>query len=453
MIDVQRAFEDLAISLCLGLLVGLQRQRAESSVAGFRTFALITLFGTICAILAQDLGGWVVAVGLGGVIAASVVGNLNPPKPANGEGRGITTEIAMLLMFAVGAFVVVGARNVAVAVGCGVAVLLHAKATLHTLAARMVDKDVRAIMQFVLITFIILPVLPDETFGPFAVLNPREIWLMVVLIVGMSLGAYIAYHFLPPQSSLVLGGLLGGMVSSTATTVSYARRAATSMGLVHGAVLVILIATAVMYVRVLAEVGVVAPRHFAAVSPPIFIVLGATVIMSVIAWFSSRRRAGSLAEQGNPTELRSALFFAAMYAIVKLAIAAAKEYLGDRGIYAVAGLSGLTDMDAITLSAARLLNDGRLDATTAWHAILIGTIGNMVFKAAVIASLGGLRLFRRVSVYYAASIVIVVALLAFWPHSPAPAPADSALPGAAAINPARPASPHDGSAFPSPEMP
>jgi uncharacterized membrane protein (DUF4010 family) len=415
-VDVSDAFLNMGIALGLGLLVGMQRERVQEPVAGIRTFPLITMLGALSAMLAEALGGWIVGAALLGVVAAVVIGNLailrdDRRKPA----PGVTTEIAILVMFAVGAFVAVGPREVAVAVGAGVAVLLHAKAPLHALTRRLGDDDIRAIMQFVLLSLIILPVLPNRTLGPLDVLNPRQIWLMVVLVVGISLGGYIAYKFLGQKRGVALAGILGGLISSTATTVSYARRAATSKDQAAASAVVLMLATAVMYGRVLVEIAIVAPRHFTAIAPPVMVMLLVTLGVTLVAWRGVGRGAGELPPQGNPTELKSALMFGAIYAVVLFLIAVSNEHWPQAGLYAVAGLSGLMDMDAITLSTSRMVDEARLDAPSAWRAILIASAANLVFKTGVVAALGSRALLTRIARLYAACILGAALLLLLWP--------------------------------------
>ncbi|MBI1901993.1 MAG: MgtC/SapB family protein, partial [Planctomycetia bacterium] len=187
--------QKLAIAVGLGLLVGLQRERVRSPVAGIRTFALITVLGTISALLAAPFGGWIVGLGAVAVAAMLVVGNLALRRTRHID-PGMTTEVAALLMYGVGAYLVVGHAAIAVAVGGGVALLLHWKAPLHEFVARIGETDVTAIMRFVLVALVIYPVLPDQAYGPYQVLNPKQVWQMVVLIVGISLGGYVAYKLL-----------------------------------------------------------------------------------------------------------------------------------------------------------------------------------------------------------------------------------------------------------------
>ena len=404
-------FQDLGISLLLGLLVGLQRQHVHAPLGGVRTFPLITVFGTVCALLAETYGGWFVAVGLGGVIATTVVGKMTA-QPRDDEHTGLTTAIAVLLMYAVGAYVVIGDWSVAVAVGGAVAILLQLKLELHGLVARLGDADIKAIMQFVLISFIILPVLPDQTFDWYNVLNPREIWLMVVLVVGISLGGYVVWKFFGQQAGIVLGGILGGTISSTATAVSFAKRSRHAPSSVRAAAAVIMISTAVSIVRVVVEMAVVGQSFLLESIVPMSVLVAVAVLLCVASWFGSRRTVEAMPEQDNPTELRSALIFGALYAIILFAVAATKEHFERSGLFVVAVLSGLTDMDAITLSTSRLVSAGRLTAETGWKVIVAAAMANMAFKAGLVAILGHRTLLFRVAILFGLLIVAGGVLMA-----------------------------------------
>jgi uncharacterized membrane protein (DUF4010 family) len=410
------AFQSLGISLGLGLLVGLQRERSGSRVGGFRTFALITVLGTLAAFLAEPLGEWIIVGGLLAVVAAMVTANLVKVRDRSHEpSSGMTTEIAAFVMYCVGAYIVVGHRSVAVAVGGAVAVMLYAKPVLHGLVRRMGENDMRGLMQFALIALVILPVLPDEPFGPFHVLNLREIWWMVVLVSGISLGGYVAFKLFGHRAGAVLGGLLGGLISSTATTVSYAKRASHVESQVAAATLVIMLASTVVYVRLLFEVSLVARPVLPAVAGPLGVMLGTAVALAAIVWVRNRRVQARMPPQDNPTELRAAITFGIMFAIVLVAVAAAKQYLGDRGIFAVAAISGLTDMDAITLSTSRMAADQAIATSTAWRAIIIAAIANLGFKTGIVAVVGGPTLLARVASLFGINALAGVLLLIFWP--------------------------------------
>ena len=407
-------YQQLGVSLLLGLLVGLQRERAEPSVAGIRTFALISMLGTICAWLGLQFGAWVVAGGLIGVAALFVVGylaRLNKHDP----DAGLTTEAAGILMYGIGAYVVVGSLPVAVVCGGVLAVLLQWKAPLHQFVARIGDADIKAIMQFVLITLIILPVLPNQTYGPFAVLNPFKIWLMVVLIVGIGLTGYLIYKLVGERAGTLLGGLLGGLISSTATTVSFARHSRRAVAGAEAAALVIMLASTTVFVRVLIEVGTVAPHSFVVLAPPLAAMLLVCGVIAFVSYRRARTRSAQPTEQENPAQLKSALIFGALYAVILLAVAAAKTNFGAQGLYAVAVISGLTDMDAITLSTAQLVEAQRLNGATGWRLILVASLANLVFKAGIVAVLGDRQLLRRVGVRFGWAILGGLLLLFLWP--------------------------------------
>ncbi len=387
-------FQSLAISLLLGGLVGLQRQHVEAPLGGVRTFPLITVFGSLCAILADRFGGWVVAAGLLALVLVIVVGSRHARSESD---RGITSETAMLVMFAVGALCVSGPMIIAIAAGAGVAVLLQFKPQLHGVVMKLGDADIKAIMQFVLITFIILPVLPNQTYDPFEVLNPHQIWLMVVLVVGISLGGYISYKFLGQHAGLFLSGLLGGMISSTATTASYSRRTMKQPAMVPAAATVIFLATGVSFVRVLLEVAVVSRGLLPVAAPPLVGMAGVSLLLALIVWRKGRWPSEEMPTQGNPSELKSAVLFGLLYGVVLVSVAASKEHLPDAGLYAIAAMSGLADLDAITLSTARLFEAQRLSAESAASSILIAALANLVFKAGLVWFMGDRKLFLYVA--------------------------------------------------------
>lgn len=398
----------------VGLLVGLQRERAGTELAGIRTFPLITVLGCVCGLTATTVGGWSVAAGLLGVAISVAMGNVVAMRRATEREAGITTEVAALLMFVVGVLAAIGPLSVAASVGAGVAILLQAKEHLHGLAAKIGDKDMRAIMLFAAITFVVLPVLPDRAMGPLEVWNPRNIWLMVVLVVGMSLGGYVAYKVFGGRAGTLLSGVLGGMISSTATTVTYARRAHGQTQCAASAV-VITLASTVVYARLMTEVAVAAPAFLPVVAWPLGIMMAAAGVSAVSLWLLAGRAADGLPEQENPTQLKPALVFAAIYAAVLLAVAVGKKYFGDSGVYVVAGISGLTDTDAITLSTSRLVSKQELAPGQAWRVILVAVMANIAFKTGIVATLGGRRLLGTIAVLFGIQIAVALGLLVFWP--------------------------------------
>lgn len=404
-------FESLGIALMLGLLVGLQRQHVQAPLGGIRTFPLVTVFGTVCALLAAPYGGWVIAVGLAGVVATTVVGKITDSNRSV-DHAGLTTAIAMPLMFAVGAYVLDGNKSVAVAVGGMVAILLQMKLQLHVLVARLGDADIKAIMQFVLISCIILPVLPDQVYGWYDVLNPREIWWMVVLVVGISLGGYVVWKFFGQQVGIVAGGILGGTISSTATAVSFAKRSRKSESSIPAATAVIMISTTISLIRVVIEMAVAGQDFLQECIQPMSAMISTALLLSVIMWLWTRKASETMPEQSNPTELKSALAFGAVYAIILLAVAATRVHFERNGLYVVAVFSGLTDIDAITLSTSRMVAADRLTPQIGWKVIVAAVMANLIFKAGLVAMLGHRRLFLRVASLFGILVIVGGVLIA-----------------------------------------
>lgn len=411
--DLDKAYIDLATTAAIGLLAGLQRERSGSAIAGIRTFALVAIFGSVAAMLAPTLGGWVVAAGLLAVAVLAYVGNMT--RPPSAESPGVTTEIALLVIYAVGAMIVLGPRTPAIAAGAATAVLLQLKPTLQQMARRLGDRDMRAIMQFAAISLIVLPALPDKSYGPYGGLNPRHIWLMVVLVSGISMLGYAALRVLGGHGGAILSGFLGGLVSSTATTVTFAKRVPLAPAGVGVATLAITTSSMVLYIRVLVEVYAAAGGAFTQIAPPIVILLGISMIACLLTLSTADTRAVETVAPVNPAELRTALLFAAIYAVVTLATAAANDQFGRSGAFAVAAISGMTDMDAITLSSARQVSNGTMALDVATHSILIALASNLVFKTALAAVIGGRVLGARVALILGSQAAAAIVLIFAWP--------------------------------------
>jgi uncharacterized membrane protein (DUF4010 family) len=391
---IDETFLELGISLGLGLLVGLQRESRASRLAGLRTFALVTLLGTLSVLLIPTAGPWLPAAAL--LAVALLVAVSNFLDAANKSDPGITTEVSLLLMFCVGALAATPYREAAIALGGLAAVLLHFKQRLHGAVARLEEGELKAIMQFALLSLVILPVLPDRAFDPWGVLNPRHIWWIVVLVVGIDVTAFIAHKLFAGRAGTLLGGILGGLVSSTATTMSWARRSRADAADTPAAAAVILIASATVFARVLAFLAALSPALFLH-SALRFLLLGTALFAGLLFTRGAAAPVPSQDPQRNPSELKPALLFAGFYTLALLAVAAAKAQFGPTGLYAVALLAGLTDVDVVTLSSARLASEGQMLAATASNIIVAAILANLASKAAIAAFAGGPKLLARIA--------------------------------------------------------
>jgi uncharacterized membrane protein (DUF4010 family) len=412
--EFEDALLSLATALALGLLVGLQREWVQSRMAGIRTFALLSLFGALSGLLSLAFGGWLIAAALAALTALMVLANLGELKKPEPD-VGLTTEMAMLVMFATGVLTVIGQRLVAVIIAGGVMVLLQSKKPLHGLVRRIGEDDLREIARLVLAGLVILPVLPNRDMGYLGVLNPFSIWLMVVLIVGISLAAYLAGKFLGGSRGAALAGVLGGLISSTATTASLARRSRGEGVCALCLAAIMLIASAIVFVRVIVEVVVAAPSHWQSLLPPLVAMMVWFGLVAFVAYRLSMKSGKQMASESPPSELKSAVLFGLLYAGVLVAVAAAREHFGPSGLYVAAALSGLTDMDAITLSTSRLVSSGHLESATGWRMILTGGIANVVFKGGLVAVLGDRAFIRPALIGLGVAALGGAAILLLWP--------------------------------------
>jgi uncharacterized membrane protein (DUF4010 family) len=402
-------FYPLVLAIGLGMLVGLQRERAAEPVAGIRTFPLITLLGALSTRFA-DGAPWVPAAALLALAGLLVQANFTRMRGGQADA-GLTTEVAALVMFLVGALLGMGRAPEAVAVGGVVAVLLHAKEPLHQFSRAMGEAEFRAVIRLVLIALVILPVLPNQAFGPYGVLNPFEIWLMVVLIVGVSLGAYVIQRLLGPRAGVLLGGALGGFISSTATTVGYARRAKSNPDQVAASTVVIVLASTTVLLRVMLVVALVASAVALELLLPVAAMAVLMAALCAVTLLVIRHDAAESPRREPPSDLRAAIVFGLLYALVLLAVAYGRDALGEQGLFLIAAVSGLTDVDAIVLSTAQLARLDQIDPATGGRVILVGTMANLVFKGALAGLLGGAALFVRVALVFGAALVGGAAIL------------------------------------------
>ena len=401
---------DLATALAVGLLIGTERgwsarDTEESQLAaGIRTFGLVGLLGGLAALLASHLGlgAWIAMLLLVGLLAlAGYIGD----QRRNGD-LGMTSEIALLLTFLLGSLALVETR--ALAAGCAVviALLLSLKQYLHGALRRLSEVELSGALKLLFISLVLLPALPNQGFGPWQAFNPYATWWMVVLIAGIGFAAYVAVRLVGTRHGLEISALLGGLVSSTAMTITLARlhngpslRALLACGL--------LATSALMFPRVLLEVGIVNP----ALLPTLLLPLGLAMLVYVLGALFFYRAAGREllgqveAPLKNPFELGPALRFAALLVLVLFLVEAAQHWLGDVGIYLVSLFSGMSDVDAITLSLARSAR-GELAADIASRGIFIAAVANSLVKGLLVALIGGRDLAVRTLPVMAAGLLL-----------------------------------------------
>lgn len=396
------ALPQFLTSLAIGLLIGLERERTPSAKAGLRTFALVAIFGTLSALLSTKLGSpWLLIAGLLAVAGMIIAAYLNNPDKENDPGT--TTVIALLLCYGLGAIIWYGLATLAVMLAIGITALLYFKPELRGLSQRLTRSDLVAVLQFSVLTFIVLPILPDQSYGPYNAFNPHQAWLMVVLISGISLAGYTALHTVGTRYGAPLLGFLGGLASSTATTLLYARNSKRNPVMSHLAASVIVIASMVVLLRLLVISAVVAYGTLPGLFP---VLAGGFLFGLVVALYNWRKMDEAtglnIPETSNPAELRTAIGFGLLYVVVLLGASWMQDFAGSRGLYAVALVSGLTDVDAITLSSLRLFNVGQLSEHQTVTAIALAFISNIAFKFGMVVFIGGWNLARYVATGFVA---------------------------------------------------
>jgi uncharacterized membrane protein (DUF4010 family) len=376
-------------SLAIGLLIGLERERKPDAKAGLRTFSLVALLGTLSALITEKTGNsWILALGLATVGTMMIVSLATDPHEDGDPGT--TSVIALMVCYALGATIWFGYENLAVMLAIATTALLYFKAELHGFSQRLTSKDLISVLQFAVLSFIILPILPDRDFGPYSAFNPHQIWWMVVLISGVSLAGYAALRITGERHGAIVIGLFGGLVSSTATTMVFARKAMADKDMVPTAAAVVVIANMVVLLRLSLVSAIVAP----AIIPSLVLVLGAGLLagLGVTAWsWRAIRAQGPLPmpDVANPTEIRTAFSFGFLYAVVLFLAAWLQDIAGDKGVYAASLISGLTDVDAITLTTLRLFNMQKLSEAQSVLAISLAVLSNLTFKSGLVLILGG----------------------------------------------------------------
>lgn len=399
----------------LGAIVGMERQaRPVDTGTGARTFALYAVWGAGSAYLADRFDVMALLAGLASLTALIVVRYFWDVRTSG--DTGITTELAAFVTFGIGALVFDRLYLEATALSIGLAALLRSREFVHGLSERFSDDDVVAVLQFAVITAIVLPLAPDQTFGPFEAINPRQIWAMVVFVSGIGLLGYIALRLLG-RRGLGLSGILGGFVSSTAVTLGFSRMSRTTSGLNLALVAGVVGASGLMYPRVFVEALVIDRTLAARLAIPL-LVLGAIVIGLAVSWLRSDAARPDEEEEDavevrNPLNLATAIQFGLLYGVIVFVSKAVVDTFSEGSLLVVAGLSGLNDVDAITLSTAQLVAGGSLGASVGAQAVLLAVAVNTVVKAGIAFFVGGRRLARAVTAVLLPAAAAAVAAMFF----------------------------------------
>ena len=394
--DLEQLLSRLALALGIGLLIGLERgwRRREAQpgerAAGIRTFAISGLLGGIVGAIAQS-----VAAGAGIVLAAGVVSYAGVIALFSREENRVlgtlsaTTAIAGILTFTLGAYALIGDERIAAAAAVAATAVLALREELHGWVATITWPELRSGLVLLAMTFVALPVMPDDPIGPFGGVNPREVWIVAIVLAGVSFAGYAAVKYLGASRGLLLAAAAGGLVSSTAVTLANAHRAAAGEGSPRLLAAGVAVATAISLLRVVVIAGALQPRLLILVGPALLVAAAMAVGLAAVMM---HRRAVETGDERvpafrNPFELPSVLGFAVFLGAIIVIGRVASEQFGSAGAIAGAALVGLADVDAITVSMSRLAF-GPLSLESAGYAVLAAVVSNNMCKAAIGALIG-----------------------------------------------------------------
>ncbi len=406
---IEESFLGFLVALAAGALIGLERQQdlsveGKTGIGGVRTFPLIALAGAMSAFISQTLGVWPIIATL--LILGVLLAVAYEKEWGRKDPRGIITPLAALITFLLGVLALLPAlpldaphRYLLIVGSAGVVMaLLSLKERLHHVVQQVSDDDIYATAKFVILALVVLPLLPNRTFGPLNVLNPFHTGIMVVLIAGISFLGYLCTRIIGSNKGLATTGIVGGFISSTAVTISMATQAGEHPRLALPGAMAILGASSTMFARMLVIVSLLQPDLFLMLLMPLGGMAVCGYVMSFLLYGQAQRTPadGPDVSHRNPFELRPALGFGVLYAGVLFISKAAQTYLGDQGLYASSLLAGTTDVDAIMLSIVRLRQDG-LQALTAATAITLAAMTNTIVKLLLAGWFGGKPLMKYVA--------------------------------------------------------
>lgn len=379
------------VALLVGLLIGLDRERSEarkqkSSMGGVRTFPLLALLGALSSLLQPRLGLWPLGLAFGGVITIVAVAYVR----SSASGLGSTTEMAALVTFVLGVFAGQGALLLAGAVGVVVAVLLVAKLRLERVSRSMSEEEITATLELAVISAIVLPLVPNRSYGPWGGLNPFEVWLIVVLVSTVSFAGFVAMRLWGLHKGLLVAAFVGAMVSSTAVTLAMAERSRRSPELARAPAAGAVMASTLMCVRV----GVLATAFAPALAPRLWPALAVMALVGAVCtvWLLRARRDPGASEAAphlaNPSSVKTALTFGLVYAAVGFAVSGLQALLGNAGTLLAAVVSAIVDVDAISITLARQAGQDEGRRALLALAVAVAAITNTLVKGGIAGAAG-----------------------------------------------------------------
>ncbi len=404
--------QNFVIALILGALIGLEREYARyhkrgHDYAGIRTYPLISLFGALSAFVADLSSVWILVAGTV-LMGSLIVIAYNSMNAIERNHMGVTSEVAGFLAFFIGILSYYGEFSLAAMIAITITIILYARSILHGFAKKLKSGEMRDTLKFAVVAFVILPFLPDKGFGPHGIFNPYVIWLMVVFISGIGFVGYIFMKWFG-EKGVTLAGILGGLVSSTATTSSFALRSKKEKKNYLPLVMGVVLANGIMFIRILIEVFVINQKLFLEVLLPLSVLAVITAIFSYFLWRKSKDIKGKV-ELTSPFTIGPALKFGAFFAVILALVKLADVYLATKGVYLVSFISGFADVDAITVSLSQLSKKD-LAFDIARNGIVLAALTNVAVKGGIAWWFGGKQFGKIVLGFFVVLILVGAGLL------------------------------------------
>lgn len=401
----------LVLVAAIGFIIGLERERYKKEdelFAGMRTFSLISLAGYLSYFIAHFTSIWVFIgtfLGLGIFFAISYYISAAKGDP------GATSEIAALLTFLIGALVSMGYLHLSITAAVVILLLLSLKFGLQKFLGKIQDQDIFAIIQFVIISAIILPLLPDRDFGPFLAINMREIWFFIVLIASINFIGYVLMRAFGGRKGVFFTAVVGGLFSSTAVALSFSQRSREHKQLARSYAAGIILSSSIMFARIMFLTYVINAPLFSKFYVPHLLLLTVGIIAGGFLLSHQPHQVDRMElTYENPLKLLSAIKFGIFYVVIVMLIKTAEHYLGDHGIFLASFISGLADVDPLTISMAKL-GGTSVAINTAVVAILIAALSNTLVKYGFTVFLGGPGLKKYTTMGFGAMLITAIAYI------------------------------------------
>ncbi len=388
-------FAGLLVAGGVGLIIGLEREfnthNDPAHLGGIRTFTLVSVLGYASGVISEKAGDHLLVAALSGFFLLVAVAYYVQTKSGK---SGFTTELALLLTFMLGILVSRGFIRESMAIVVVITVVLSLKAQLHGFISKITTEELFAFIKFIVFALLVLPLLPDEPFGPEGILNARDIGWIVMLVLTINFAGYLLLKFSSKQKGILLTAFIGGLFSSTmvAWVFSSRSREKPELSAAYGAGIVL--ASSVMFVRVFLVTSMFAFPVAMALLLPLLLMLG----VSLYPGWQQLRRPGEQSQgpdltANNPLDIKNALFFALLYIAVALLMYGTRHWLGNTFAYLSGAIAGIADIDAITISTARWASSGRGNTADAANIILLAVMSNSLFKLSVslVAGTAGVR--------------------------------------------------------------